>query len=82
MDEDKIKDQIGENYPEPVEELSSKWRSLQQEGRVKREDLTSLGREDLPARHYVPVGVGIGLLVIALLIVVGGLAFLVWNGGR
>jgi hypothetical protein len=85
MREDRTKDQNIESYPEPVEGLSAKWRSLQQEGRARGEDLAGLTgpeRGSLPARHYVPFGIGIGVLVIALLIVVGGLAFLVWNGAR
>jgi hypothetical protein len=86
MREDRTKDQnIDQNiesYPEPVEGLSAKWRSLQQEGRARGEDLTGPERGSLPARHYVPFGIGIGVLVIALLIVFGGLAFLVWNGAR
>ncbi len=55
-------------YPATVESLSEKWRSTQQEP-----------REGILQRHFLAIGIGIALLVIALMIVIGGFSFLVWN---
>jgi hypothetical protein len=66
------------SYPETIEKLSANWRQL-------RVDEREGGKSSGPAgwaKHYLPLGIGLGVLLIALLIVIGGLAFLVWNGGR
>ena len=55
-------------YPATVESLSEKWRSTQHE--VKGSMLQ---------RHFLVIGIGIALLAIALMIVIGGFSFLVWN---
>jgi nitrate reductase NapE component len=55
-------------YPATVESLSEKWRSAQHE--VKGNFLQ---------RHFLVIGIGIALLAIALIIVIGGFSFLVWN---
>jgi hypothetical protein len=68
-----------ETYPESVRKLSENWRQLRPEERQALD-----GQEKVAglSRYYLPIGVGIGVLVVAFLVVIGGLAFLVWNGGR
>ena len=56
-------------YPATVESLSEKWRSTQHH-EVKGNFLQ---------RHFLVIGIGIALLVIAFMIVIGGFSFLVWN---
>lgn|GEM_PF-1423897 len=70
---DLIKD--ASSYPASIEEMSEKWRSIQREGRQG----DSNDQRSIVERHYLAVGLVIGLLVIAFLIVVGGFIFLVWN---
>jgi hypothetical protein len=65
----------------PVEKMSERWRRLQREGEI---DPSRVGTE--PARgfldrHYLAIGIGIALLLVALMIVIGGVLFLVSNGG-
>lgn len=67
-----ISEEEGATYPASIEKMSEKWRSLRQQG----EGAPSRGFWE---RHYLPLGIGIALLIIALLIVLGGFAFLVWN---
>lgn len=72
-----------ESYPETVEKLSENWRRLGVRERDDQSLKTSAGtRPGLLARYYLPVGLGIGLLLVALAIIFGGLAFLIRNGGR
>ncbi len=59
-------------YPPSIEEMSEKWRSIRQQSPEQQG-----GR--FVERNYLALGIGIGLLIIALLIVIGGFAFLVWN---
>jgi nitrate reductase NapE component len=62
---------VESEYPATVESLSEKWRSAQQaQPEVKGNFLQ---------RHFLVIGIGIALLVIALMIVIGGFSFLVWN---
>ena len=65
-------------YAETVEKLSANWRRLRADERAGGESPGAAGW----VKHYLPIGIGLGLLLIALLIVIGGLAFLVWNGAR
>jgi hypothetical protein len=61
-------------YPTAIEKMSEKWREVQQQGRQEE------GQPgNFVERHSLALGVGLALLVIALLIVIGGFAFLVWN---
>lgn len=68
------KEQVSENsaYPDAVENMSSKWRSIQQ-------GASGQDQRGFFERHYLILGLFIGLLIFALLIVFGGFAFLVWN---
>lgn len=56
--------------PSPIQKMSEKWRSLQQQG----ESPDQLGFFE---KNFLAMGVGIALLIIALLVVLGGFAFLV-----
>ena len=79
-----------EVYPDTVSKLSENWRQLTAEQQLSpRVDPEVFGREtERPGtsgrlrKYYLPVGIGVGLLLVALLTVLGGLAFLVWNAGR
>ena len=59
-------------YPASIEKMSEKWRTIQgpQPAGEKR---------GFAERNYLALGLGIGLLILAFLIVIGGLAFLVWK---
>jgi len=59
-------------YPASIEEMSDKWREIQQQGQTDE-------KRSFAQRNYLTLGIGIGLLIIAFLIVIGGFAFLVWN---
>jgi hypothetical protein len=64
-----------------VEKMSERWRRLQREGEV---DPALAGREPRRGfleRHYVPIGIGIAVLLVALAIVIGGVLFLLTGGG-
>ena len=61
-----------QSYPASIEQMSEKWREIQQQ------DQTSEKRSFVQ-RNYLALGIGIGLLIIAFLVVIGGFAFLVWN---
>jgi nitrate reductase NapE component len=52
--------------------MSEKWRSIQQQ-------IPDQQKRGFFERNYLVLGIGIGLLIIAFLIVIGGFAFLVWN---
>jgi hypothetical protein len=60
------------SYPAPIEKMSEKWRILKRRGSIQ--DPRSFFE-----RHYLALGIFFGLLIIALLVVGGGFAFLVWN---
>jgi len=58
-------------YPATVESLSEKWRSAQQEVQAVKGNMLQ--------RHFLAIGIGVALLIIAAIIVIGGFSFLVWN---
>ncbi len=59
-------------YPPSIEKMSEKWCSIQRQNPDQQ-------KSGFAERNYVALGIGIGLLIIAFLIVIGGFAFLVWN---
>ncbi len=59
-------------YPASIETMSEKWRSIQRRN-------PDQPKGSFVERNYLAFGIGIGLLIVALLIVIGGFAFLVWN---
>lgn len=61
-------------YPASIEKMSERWREIQQEERQ-----TQLDQRGFVEKNYLAVGVGIALLIIALLVVIGGFAFLIWR---
>jgi hypothetical protein len=66
-------EQPGESsYPASVEKMSEKWREIQKQD----QDGEKTGFVE---RNYLAIGIGIGVLIIAFLVVIGGFAFLVWN---
>ncbi|NDD62775.1 MAG: hypothetical protein EBZ36_02155 [Acidobacteria bacterium] len=79
-------------YPDAVRKLSENWRQLANTDHVLdgAPDGVAVGGERAGRsgalrqwrKHHLPLGIGIGLLLVALLTVLGGLAFLVWNAGR
>ena len=60
------------SYPASIEKMSEKWRAIQ--GGEGAEE-----KRGFAERNYLALGLGIGLLILAFLIVIGGLAFLVWK---
>ncbi len=70
VDTDQVKEET--SYPVSVESMSDKWRSIQQQSKVQ-------DQRGFFERHFIALGLFIGLLIFALLIVIGGFAFLVWN---
>ena len=60
------------SYPASVESLSEKWRSV-------RPSAPGVDGRSFLQRHYLAVGIAIALLILSLLTVIGGFAFLVWN---
>jgi hypothetical protein len=60
------------SYPASIEKMSDRWREIQQE---QQEQV----KGGFIQRNYLAFGIGIGILIIAFLIVIGGFAFLVWN---
>lgn len=62
------------SYPASIEHMSEKWREVQQQERGE-----SQKPGNFVERNSVALGIGVALLIIALLIVIGGFAFLVWN---
>jgi len=84
-----------ELYPDTVSKLSENWRQLSEGqqlsspvdpevfgGESERPGMLGPGMLDKLRRHYLPIGIGVGLLLVALLTVLGGLVFLIWNAGR
>lgn len=63
------------SYPSSIEKMSERWREVQQQGR-QQEGQQPRGFVE---RNSIALGVGLALLIIALLVVIGGFAFLVWN---
>jgi hypothetical protein len=60
------------SYPSTIEKMSEKWRSIRRQGE-------SPDQRGFFERNFLALGVFIALLLIALFIVIGGFAFLVWN---
>jgi len=60
-------------YPASIEKMSEKWREIQQQSRFAEGQKP----RNFIERNYLPLGIGIALLIIALLVVIGGFAFLV-----
>lgn len=57
-------------YPSSIQKMSEKWRSIQQqEG--------SADQRGFFEKNFLALGIGIALLIIALIIVLGGFTFLV-----
>ena len=72
-DEDSKADRLNEpSYPAPIEKMSEKWRSIQRQNPDRQ-------KSSFVERNYLALGIGIGLLIMAFLIVIGGFAFLIWN---
>ena len=63
----------GTGYDATIGQMSEKWRALRQEPELS-------GSKSFVERNYLALGIGIGAFLIALLIVIGGVLFLVWNG--
>jgi len=61
-------------YPAAIEKMSEKWREVQQQERQQEQT-----PRNFVERNSLALGIGAALLIIALLIVIGGFAFLVWN---
>jgi len=64
------------SYPASIEMMSEKWRAIQGDQSSEKQAGEKRGFVE---RNYLALGLGIGLLIIAFLIVIGGLAFLVWK---
>ncbi len=62
-------------YPAAIEKMSDKWRQVQQQERQEQEQTPASFVE----RNSLALGISLALLIVALLIVIGGFAFLVWN---
>lgn len=60
------------SYPASIEKMSEKWRLIQRQNPDQR-------KGSFVERNFLVLGIGIGLLIIAFLIVIGGFTFLVWN---
>ena len=63
------------SYPASIEGMSERWRKIRQQ---RREEDGQPPRSFVE-RNYLAVGIGIALLIIALLTVIGGFAFLIWR---
>ena len=61
-------------YPASIEKMSERWREIQQE-----EGQSQLDQRSFVEKNYLALGLGVALLIIALLVVIGGFAFLVWR---
>lgn len=64
-----------DGYPAAIEKMSDKWREVQQQGRQEQERTP----HNFVERNSLALGISVALLIVALLIVIGGFAFLVWN---
>ena len=61
-------------YPVSIEKMSERWREIQQE-----EGQSQLDQRSFVEKNYLALGLGAALLIIALLVVIGGFAFLIWR---
>lgn len=57
------------SYPTAIEKMSEKWRAL-------RQDLPAQEQGRFVERHFLTLGVGIALLIIALIVFIGGFVLL------
>ena len=62
----------GASYPVTIEEMSEKWRSI-------RTGVPAEEHRSFIERHFLAVGIALGLLLISLVTIIGGFVFLVWN---
>jgi hypothetical protein len=59
------------SYPASIEKMSEQWRAIRQQEQTGE-------KRGFVERNPVALGLGIGLLIVAFLIVIGGFALLVW----
>jgi hypothetical protein len=59
-------------YPASIEKMSEAWRKIRRQNPDEQ-------KGSFVERNYLVLGIGIGLLILAFLIVIGGVAFLIWN---
>lgn len=57
-------------YPAAIEKMSERWREIQEQGGEQKPG-------NFVQRNYLALGIGIALLIIALLVVIGGFVFLI-----
>jgi hypothetical protein len=60
------------SYPASIEKMSEKWREIRQQGDEQQQ-------RGFVERNYLALGIGIALLIIALIVVIGGFVYLVWR---
>jgi len=60
-------------YPASIEKMSERWREIQQH----EQQIEEQKPRSFTERNYLSLGIGIALLIIALLVLIGGFAFLV-----
>ncbi len=64
----------GNSYPSQIEKMSERWRQIRHsEGESQQE------QRGFVEKNYLALGLGVALLVIALMVVIGGFAFLIWR---
>jgi len=63
----------GGTYPASIEKMSERWREIQQQEQSS-DDQPSRGFVE---KNYLAIGIGIALLILAMVVVFGGLAFLI-----
>lgn len=73
---DPLKSSVGDAaYPASIEKMSERWRQIQQEEQHAEDQQP----QKFVEKNYLAIGLGIALLIIALIVVFGGLAFLIWR---
>ncbi len=60
----------GAAYPASIEKMSEKWREIRQQGDEQPP-------RNFVERNYLALGIGIALLIIALIVIIGGYVFLI-----
>ncbi|MFN0107822.1 MAG: hypothetical protein ACKVZH_03140 [Blastocatellia bacterium] len=63
-------------YSASIEKMSERWREIQQTDNAPQQD-----QRGFVEKNYLGLGLGIALLVIALIVVIGGFAFLIMRAG-
>ncbi|MDX2043363.1 MAG: hypothetical protein SF097_19255 [Acidobacteriota bacterium] len=63
----------GGAYPASIEKMSERWREIQRQEQSSDEQPPRKFVE----KNYLAIGLGIALLILALVVVFGGLAFLI-----